>query len=83
MPAISEDIIEAGVNTPAELSEMLTDTQDGKWKVSKFETTPPMSSYIVAFANGDFEFLETSVIMPLSGKTVPLRIYSEIPLYAN
>jgi len=83
MPAISEDIIEAGVNTPADLSEILAGTQNEEWKISKFETTPPMSSYIVAFANGHFEFLETSVVMPLSGKTVPLRIYSETPLYAN
>lgn len=83
MPAISEDIIEAGVNTPADLSEILADTQNEKWKISKFQTTPPMSSYIVAFANGHFEFLERSVVMPLSGKTVPLRIYSEVPLYAK
>jgi len=83
MPAISETVIEAGTNTPAELSDILADTQDEKWKISKFKTTPPMSSYIVAFANGHFEFLETSVVMPLSGKAVPLRIYSEILLYAN
>ena len=81
MPAISEDIIEAGVNMPADLSEILADTEKEKWKISKFETTPPMSSYIVAFANGHFDFLETSVVMPLSGKTVPLRIYGEILLY--
>ena len=83
MPAITEDNIQAGVDTPADLSEILANTQNEKWKISKFETTPPMSSYIVAFANGHFEFLETSVVMPLSGKTVPLRIYSEILLYAN
>ncbi|KAJ8084693.1 Aminopeptidase 2 mitochondrial [Marasmius tenuissimus] len=49
---------------------------DSQWKVTRFETTPPMSTYIVAFANGEFSHLETSVKMPLSGKTIPLRIYA-------
>ncbi|EUC58817.1 leucyl aminopeptidase [Rhizoctonia solani AG-3 Rhs1AP] len=35
-----------------------------------------MSSYLVAFANGHFEFLESSYTSPLSGKTRPLRIYA-------
>jgi hypothetical protein len=34
-----------------------------------------MSTYLVAFANGDFEHLESSYTSPLSGKTCPLRIY--------
>ena len=46
-----------------------------KWKITRFETTPPMSSYIVAFANGHFEYLESSYTSPLSGKKRPLRIY--------
>ncbi|KAL0580690.1 Aminopeptidase 2 mitochondrial [Marasmius crinis-equi] len=49
---------------------------DSQWKVTRYETTPPMSTYIVALANGEFSHLETSVKMPLSGKTVPLRIYA-------
>lgn len=48
-----------------------------KWKITLFETTPPMSSYIVAFANGPFQYLESSYTSPLSGKTRPLRIYSK------
>lgn len=34
-----------------------------------------MSSYLVAFANGNFEYIESSYVSPLSGKTRPLRIY--------
>ena len=49
-----------------------------KWKITRFETTPPMSSYIVAFANGHFEYLESSYTSPLSGKTRPLRIYGTL-----
>ena len=79
MPAMSEELLEHGVNVPAELTDILASTKNDsdKWKITKFETTPLMSSYIVAFANGPFEFLETKVVMPLSGKTIPLRIYSE------
>ncbi|KAG8679239.1 Aminopeptidase 2 mitochondrial, partial [Ceratobasidium sp. 395] len=46
------------------------------WKITSFEKTPPMSSYLVAFANGHFEHLESAYTSPLSGKTRPLRIYA-------
>ncbi|CAE6537754.1 unnamed protein product [Rhizoctonia solani] len=46
------------------------------WKVTTFEKTPIMSSYLVALANGHFEHLESSYTSPLSGKTRPLRIYA-------
>ncbi|KDR73449.1 hypothetical protein GALMADRAFT_71758 [Galerina marginata CBS 339.88] len=75
MAAISEEDVQAG-NIPTDLAEILASTANEKWKITKFGTTPPMSPYIVAFANGHWEFLETSVVMPLSGKTVPLRIYT-------
>ncbi|KAF8797340.1 zincin, partial [Phlegmacium glaucopus] len=78
MPAMSEELIERGVNVPDDLRDILDSTKNDsdKWKITKFETTPLMSSYLVAFANGPFVFLETSVVMPLSGKTIPLRIYT-------
>ncbi|KAF9036751.1 hypothetical protein BJ165DRAFT_1532853 [Panaeolus papilionaceus] len=77
MPALSEEVIDHGVTKiAADLEELVASTKNDKWKITKFDTTPPMSSYIVAFANGHFEHLETSVKMPLSGKTVPLRIYT-------
>lgn len=77
MSALSEEVLEPGINVPAEIEELIASTKNEqeKWKITKFETTPPMSTYIVAFANGHFEHLETSVVMPLSKKTVPLRIY--------
>ncbi|KXN83489.1 Aminopeptidase 2, mitochondrial [Leucoagaricus sp. SymC.cos] len=79
MPAVSEQVI-----TPNYLASqgdsgnkaLFSGLRDGEWKITKFETTPPMSSYIVAFANGHFEYLEDSVVLPLSGKTLPLRIYT-------
>lgn len=36
-----------------------------------------MSTYIVAYANGPFAYLESSYKSPLSGKVRPLRIYSK------
>ena len=34
-----------------------------------------VSTYLVAYANGPFEYLESSYTSPLSGKVRPLRIY--------
>lgn len=50
---------------------------DGDWKVTRFDITPPMSTYSLAFANGNFAFLERSVTMP-SKKTIPVRFYSKM-----
>lgn len=36
-----------------------------------------MSTYLVAFANGDFKYLEDSYTSPLSGKTRTLRVYGK------
>ncbi|KAJ6627972.1 peptidase family M1-domain-containing protein [Mycena sp. CBHHK59/15] len=46
------------------------------WKITRFETTPVMSTYLVAYANGGFAHLESSFCSPISGRTVPLRIYA-------
>lgn len=80
MPAASEAVVTPnykGNDGSPESEALFSGLKDGEWKVTKFETTPPMSSYIVAFANGHFEYLEDSVILPLSGKKLPLRIYSQ------
>lgn len=34
-----------------------------------------MSTYLIAYANGVFEYLESSYTSPLSGKIRPLRVY--------
>ena len=56
-------------------SKLKTSDSETGWKVTKFETTPLISSYLVAWANGPFEFIEGSYTSPLSGKTRPVRIY--------
>jgi len=81
MPIISEEVYKPGSSTAVDslasrLSSLSIGELTDEWKVTRFETTPPMSSYIVAFANGPFEYLESSYVSPLSGKTRPLRIYA-------
>jgi aminopeptidase 2 len=81
MPAVSEVVVsDAKADDNPDLANLLSSLKDeaGKWKITQFKTTPPMSSYIVAYANGHFEYLERSVVMPLSGKTLPLRVYGSL-----
>ena len=40
-----------------------------------------MSTYLVAYANGVFDYLESFYKSPLSGKTRPLRVYGASILY--
>jgi hypothetical protein len=56
------------------------ETSDGGWKVTKFETTPLISSYLVAYANGPFECIEGSYTSPISGKVRPVRVYGAFRL---
>ncbi|ORX33751.1 leucyl aminopeptidase [Kockovaella imperatae] len=48
----------------------------GEWKVTKFETTPLISSYLVAYACGVFASLSSEHHSKKTGKTVPLRIFA-------
>lgn len=54
--------------------------QDGKdfssWVLTKYALTPKMSTYLVAWANGEFEHIESSFKSPLTNKTVPIRVYA-------
>ncbi|KAF8910576.1 leucyl aminopeptidase [Gymnopilus junonius] len=77
MPVESEHPLTPGLMLDIEIDEvLLAGTQNEEWKVAKYKKTPLMSSYLVAFANGEFGYLESSVVMPLSGKTLPLRVYA-------
>lgn len=73
MPATSEKVFSP--NDHADFKTLFDDINE-EWKITKFETTPLMSSYLLAYANGPFEYLESSAKMPLSGRTIPLRIYA-------
>ncbi|KIK95297.1 hypothetical protein PAXRUDRAFT_140992 [Paxillus rubicundulus Ve08.2h10] len=47
-----------------------------QWKITRFNTTPLMSTYLVAYANGHFAHLESSYKSPLTGNIRPLRVYA-------
>ncbi|GJJ10179.1 hypothetical protein Clacol_004405 [Clathrus columnatus] len=70
MPVVSE-----GKLTSSPGTHFFEDGNIEGWKMTKFERTPKMSTYLVALANGDFKHLESSYVSPLSGRTRPLRIY--------
>lgn len=45
-------------------------------KVVSFERTPIMSTYLLAWAFGDFEYVEDFTKRKYSGKTLPVRVYT-------
>ncbi|KAI0373350.1 leucyl aminopeptidase [Pilatotrama ljubarskyi] len=78
MPAVSEEVYkpESAAKDSWIGKKLSTLPNPGQWKITRFETTPPVSTYLVAYANGPFEYLESSYKSPLSGKVRPLRIYA-------
>ncbi|KAL0947133.1 hypothetical protein HGRIS_013264 [Hohenbuehelia grisea] len=77
MPSISEEPCDPQASKDPYLAKLLQALPSGeKWKITRFQKTPPMSTYIVAWANGPFEYTEKIITSPLSGKEIPLRIYA-------
>ncbi|KAH8593339.1 peptidase family M1-domain-containing protein [Bisporella sp. PMI_857] len=46
------------------------------YKVVSFETTPIMSTYLLAWAVGDFEYIEDFTKRKYKGKPLPVRVYT-------
>lgn len=46
------------------------------WELIKFGEVPKVSSYLVAWANGNFESIEGSYKSPLTGDVIPLKVYA-------
>ncbi|KAI0389382.1 peptidase family M1 [Xylariaceae sp. FL0594] len=53
----------------------VTKTRDGYQLVS-FERTPVMSTYLLAWAVGDFEYIEAFTERKYNGKQIPVRVYT-------
>ncbi|KAF3918942.1 Laeverin [Dactylellina cionopaga] len=53
-----------------------SETKEGELKVVKFETSPKMSTYLYAWACGDFEYVETHTQREYNGKSIPVRVYT-------
>ncbi|THH32969.1 hypothetical protein EUX98_g1220 [Antrodiella citrinella] len=83
MPAVAEEKYTPNTEDKGGVVSWLTsklsaspETDAVPWKITEFAMTPPMSTYIVAYANGPFVYLESSYKSPISGATRPLRIYT-------
>lgn len=53
----------------------ISKTKDGFQMVS-FERTPVMSTYLLAWAVGDFEYVEAFTDRQYNGKQIPVRVYT-------
>ncbi|SCZ99097.1 BZ3500_MvSof-1268-A1-R1_Chr3-1g05810 [Microbotryum saponariae] len=71
----TEGKTEGTVAAPASKTVSYGDFKDD-WTLTTFAKTPKVSTYLVAFANGPFEYIEASYKSPLSGRTVPMRAYA-------
>jgi aminopeptidase 2 len=77
MPAVEEQEWTGSIDLAGEtLGEGLSESTSDEWVVTKFQKTPLISSYLVAWATGEFAHLDSSYTSPLSGRVVPLRIYA-------
>ncbi|KAF4119489.1 Aminopeptidase N [Geosmithia morbida] len=50
-------------------------TKDG-WNLVSFETSPVMSTYLLAWAVGDFEYVEAYTDREYNGSPIPVRVYT-------
>ncbi|XWX01229.1 hypothetical protein V2A60_009255 [Cordyceps javanica] len=46
------------------------------WSVVSFETSPVMSTYLLAWAVGDFAYLEALTEKTYNGRRIPVRVYA-------
>lgn len=85
-PCFDEPNLKATFDVSLEIPKDLTalsnmpekSTHEGKdeRKVVSFERTPIMSTYLLAWAFGDFEYVEGSTQREYQGKKLPIRVYT-------
>ncbi|SAM58350.1 probable AAP1-alanine/arginine aminopeptidase [Ustilago bromivora] len=57
-------------------TQVSSSTASDDWTLTEFATTPKVSTYLVAWANGPFVSLESSYTSPLTGKVIPMKVYT-------
>ena len=57
------------------VKETKKSSRDG-WKIVEFEKAPKMSTYLYAWAFGDFEYIEDHTKRAYQGKRLPVRVYT-------
>lgn len=55
--------------------DKVSKSRDG-WQTVSFQQTPKMSSYLLVWAIGDFEYIESFTERKYNGKSLPFRIYT-------
>ncbi len=61
-----------------QISEQLVENEGKQLKTVKFATSPRMSTYLLAFAVGEFEYIETTArpSKPASAQPITVRVYT-------
>ncbi|MCJ1399571.1 hypothetical protein MMC11_002773 [Xylographa trunciseda] len=86
LPCFDEPNIKATFDLQIEIPEDLTalsnmpekgteNSKNGR-KIVSFERTPVMSTYLLAWAFGDFEYVEDFTRRKYNGKPLPVRVYT-------
>lgn len=77
-PAALSAVFENSFVPGATLAPSFTgaNSDDGEWVATKFVRTPRMSTYLAAWACGEFAHIESSHKSVLTGKSIPLRVYA-------
>lgn len=50
--------------------------EENEWELVSFAKSPLISTYLVIYANGYFEYNSSSYVSPLTNLTIPLRFYA-------
>lgn len=64
------------VEQPATKKLVSSGTFKDDWEITSFSKTPKVSTYLIAWANGEFEHIESSYVSPLTSRVVPMRVYA-------
>ncbi|KAF8921527.1 leucyl aminopeptidase [Mucidula mucida] len=79
MPAYSEKVYAPGSEDALEKNMPSLKALDSSWKITKFDSTPPMSTYLVAYANGPFNIWKTRLRCPAERIFLSKSIYLATP----
>ncbi|GAA5906389.1 M1 family metallopeptidase [Sporobolomyces salmoneus] len=71
---VTADFLEGKEGKLAE-SKLVRDCETKEWERVEFKPTPKMSTYLVAWAVGRFESIESSYTSPITNEVIPLRIF--------
>lgn len=58
------------------MTERMVEKKGNGLKLVSFERTPVMSTYLLAWAFGDFEYVEDFTRRKYNGRTLPVRVYT-------